>query len=138
MAGGGARPGAGRPKGSTIVDLARGSLTERLAARKLLPMDVMLEAMDVFYSEYKESYKKAEAATSYIKKREHRNEARSAIIRSCNVADKVAPYMHPRLTSTTVIGDDTKPPVRIERTQLGKLSADELTLLETLLSKAQE
>ena len=70
---GGARPGAGRPKGSGTRKTAELALL--VAGKGVTPLEVMLETM-------RSAWGKGDVSTA------------------CAIAKDVAPYMHPRLQST--------------------------------------
>lgn len=83
MAKGGAREGAGRPKGTFAP--AKKKLLDRIAASdKKLPLEIMLEAME-------EAYKAGGAIEAFP------------------IAEKVAPYLHPKMQAVEVSGKDGKP-----------------------------
>ena len=75
---GGYRPGSGRKKGST-TRLNR-STAEQLATGGVMPLTVMVETMRLLWA----ADKKLEA---------------------CAIAEKAAPYMHPRLSAVEHSGD---------------------------------
>lgn len=66
------KPGAGRPKGSKTV-LTRDT-AERLASEGVMPLQVMVETMRSLWGEGKK-------------------------LEACAIAEKAAPYMHPRLSA---------------------------------------
>lgn len=84
MAKGGKRPGAGRPKGSK--DKVLKAQREAIAASGLMPLDYMLA---ILRDETAESSRRDWAA------------------------DKAAPYLHPKLQSTTVKGDGPDGIIRV-------------------------
>ena len=83
MAKGGKREGAGRPKGTFAP--AKKKLLDRIAASdRKLPLEIMLEAME-------EAYKAGGAIEAFP------------------IAEKVAPYLHPKMQAVEVSGKDGKP-----------------------------
>lgn len=79
---GGARPGAGRKPGS--VNRKTREIADRAAAEGITPLEVMIEAMRNVYDN-----EGAIAAFPYAK--------------------DVAPYLHPRISSTELTGKDGTP-----------------------------
>jgi len=80
MAHGGARPGAGKPKGSTNKALREAR--EKAAAGGLLPLDYLLQVM----------------RNADVEEARHIDAAKAA-----------APYIHPRLATTVIEGNSDKP-----------------------------
>ena len=80
MANGGARPGAGRKRG--IPNKATIARQERIAETGITPLDYMLNVLRDPTVEYK---------------------------RRDEMAKAVAPYVHPRLATTEIKGDQDKP-----------------------------
>lgn len=78
---GGARPGAGRKKGS-CTKLSQ-AIRARAAATGVMPLEVMLTAM-------RQAWDEKDLATAVI------------------YAEKAAPYVHPKLASTSVSIDDKR------------------------------
>ena len=103
MAGGGARPGAGRPPGSTPVK------TQEVALRisqdgKLLPLEVLILSMRSLW-ERAHNVRDPETADELM-------------MRCVAVADKAAPYLHAKLATTTVKGDADNPLVVQQETTI--------------------
>ncbi len=87
-------------------------IARRVQSGKKLPLEVMLETMDV-----------------YVGQGNHA--AASA------VADRAAPYVHPKLRDLVITGGgENSNPVRIEAGKMRGLSDKELDTLEKLLNKA--
>lgn len=96
---GGARAGAGRPKGA----LARKNqeVIEKAKAGGLMPLDVLLGDMRYFYEE-SEMWIRMHKGASSDEREALKEEMKTAmnyrgIAREC--AQLAAPYLHPRLTS---------------------------------------
>lgn len=79
---GGARPGAGRKKGSATAKTRE--IADRAAAGGITPLEVMLEAM--------------------LSCR-----AQGEMLKAAMIAKDAAPYMHPRLAAVTHSGEDGGP-----------------------------
>lgn len=63
-------------------------MERRAKEKKPTPLEIMLEVMDEqFYT--------------------------GSRLTAVSIAEKCAPYFHPKLTATTISGDDNKPPVQI-------------------------
>lgn len=82
MGRGGARPGAGRKKGSTTKKTRE--IAEKAIASGMTPLDVMLEAM-------RDAYRAGGA------------------VAAAEFAKDAAPYIHPKLSSTALKNDDGNP-----------------------------
>ena len=80
---GGFRPGAGRKRGSATIRSRK--IANELAREGLTPLQVMIETM-------RELWRHAQAATSASERLEKQ-------LQACAVAEKCAPYLHPRLSS---------------------------------------
>lgn len=90
---GGARPGAGRKKGQTPATKARKDLALRVASEGVTPLEIMTQTMRHLWDE----------ATAG----DRLNLGKA--MQACAMAEKVAPYMHPKLASTTLSGPDGGP-----------------------------
>jgi hypothetical protein len=90
-------------------------IARRVQSGKKLPLEVMLDVMDLYT--------------------EQGNNAAAAAL-----ADRAAPYVHPKLKDLVITGGgDGAAPIRIETTKgMSKMSAKELDMLEKLLQKASE
>lgn len=88
-------------------------IRRRVQGGKKLPLEVMLDVMDM----YSEQNNYAAAAA---------------------MADRAAPYFHPRLRDVMISGsgDDGALPLQLSVTGMKRLSDKELATLEKLLSKA--
>jgi hypothetical protein len=87
-------------------------IAQRVQNKQKLPLEVMLDVMD-----------------EYVRQNNHA--AASA------VADRAAPYVHPRLKDLVITGGSSDNPVRLEVAKSFKgLSDKEMELLERLLTKA--
>jgi hypothetical protein len=83
MPSGGRRENAGRPKGA--IHQVKKKLMDRIAASsRKLPLEIMLEAME-------DAYKSGGAVEAFP------------------LAEKVAPYLHPKMQAVEVSGADGKP-----------------------------
>jgi len=102
---GGARLGAGRKRNLLAVQARYGQ------DGKPLPLDILMQTMN-------ERWEAAQAASDPEQRAKYQDEA-------CAVAEKIAPYMHPRLAATTLKGDDQNP----LNLDLGFLTADALKAL---------
>lgn len=99
---GGKREGAGRPKGTCAP--AKRKLLDRIAASpRKLPLEIMLDAME-------EAYKAGGAIEAFP------------------LAEKVAPYLHPKMQAVEVSGKDGKPidqRIEIVRTVIDPVAGSE-------------
>ena len=105
----------GRPKGSkSFRTLQREARVAAIKAHADLPdakgydridcLVVMEEAMRFFYEIADKARKKADA-----------DGFKSGIRDAITVAKDLAPYRHPRLTTTRIGGDESLPPIRLEQ-----------------------
>lgn len=156
---GGARPGAGRPKKgekrpskkvlvpttktvlharATIPQSTKQKLTERLidkvVSMKITPLEVMLTTMKLHYDSGQDALLAHELAEDREIKQSYLRTAKAEMNASSQVAEKVAPYLHPKLQAVTLKGDD-KHPLNITGSLKG-LSNEELAVMEELLKKA--
>jgi hypothetical protein len=145
---GGARRGAGRPKKSTSVvlvnakaalaPLAKARLTERLMDKvmgmNITPLEVMLNTMKLHYDSAQSALLAHEVADGVDQRRAFMREAKAEMNASSQVAEKVAPYLHPKLQAVTLKGDSDHP-LNLSGSLRG-LSDSELVIMEALLSKA--
>ncbi len=103
---GGQREGAGRKSGAATKKTR--DIADKLAAdAEITPLEVMVQTM-------RELWAQAQAARG-----EHRG---SRMVAAAQIAEKAAPYVHPRLSALKVDADIES---RIQR-QLGSLSDEEL------------
>ena len=103
---GGFRPGAGRKKGAAEVRTRR--IANELVREGLTPLEVMIETM-------RDLWLQAQSAATRAARLEKQ-------LAACAVAEKAAPYIHPRLASVAAS-------VR-QVTSVKDLSDAELTALE--------
>ena len=89
----GAKSKGGRPKG--LAHVATRDRNRLIANSKIKPLQVL---MDVMASRWEEAQAAKDPAT--------RKELELA---ACQVAEKVAPYLHPKLQATTLKGDAANP-----------------------------
>lgn len=88
---GGARKGAGRPKGSpSKATIAR---QERIASTGVVPLDVIIEDMRFHYSAYQEALARSE-----------NHVAAQELALARNAAKDAAPYVHPKLAAIEHMG----------------------------------
>lgn len=89
-------------------------IERRVRSGKKLPLEVMLDVMDLYV--------------------EQGNNAAAGAM-----ADRAAPYVHPKLKDLVITGGgDGAAPIRIETSKMKGLSDKELSMLEKLLSKAAD
>lgn len=129
----------GRPPVKSIISKQSTEMILDRMGRKDLPapMSVMLDTMDKFYAEALVFEEKSKSGSTAKVRQEAKQEMRTALARASNVAEKIAPYMHPRLSSTVLTGDKGKDPIQLDVKSLSKLSSAELAVLEGLLSKVK-
>lgn len=94
---GGKQPGAGRPKGS--LSSKTQELLARAASEGIMPMEVLLGDMRLYHKMGQEKIAEAKKAQTDGEREKALREAAAAksIAREC--AEKVSPYMHPKLSS---------------------------------------
>lgn len=156
---GGARPGAGRPKKgekrppkkvlvpttktvlhakATIPQSTKQKLTERLIDKvvnmKVTPLEVMLATMKLHYDSAQDALLAHDVADDKDLRQNFMRAAKAEMNASSQVAEKVAPYLHPKLQTTTLKGDSDHP-LNISGSLRG-LSNAELATMEELLKKA--
>lgn len=100
----------GRPRGSAMQKSR--VIANKLAEEEMTPLEVMVRTMKSLLAEAEaidpDSIKNAKEKADAIKER------RSLKLRACEVAKDAAPFIHARLQSVAVHGDDSQPPVRSE------------------------
>lgn len=96
---GGAREGAGRPKGSTSK-LSQ-AITAEVLARGITPIEVMLETMRRLWAAATSTDPEHIAAITAAGRSQH-----TLAIEACEIASKAAQYCHPKLNSVEVSGRD--------------------------------
>lgn len=156
---GGQRPGAGRPKKgekrppkkilvpvtktkihalATIPQSTKQRLTERLIDKvvkmEITPLEVMLNTMKLHYDSAQTALKAREEAEGNDMKEVLLRSAKAAMGESSAVAEKVAPYLHPKLQAVTLKGDE-KHPLNLAGSFRG-LSDTELATMQALMAKA--
>lgn len=94
---GGKYPGAGRPKGALAKK--NQEVIDRAKAGGIMPIDVLLNDMRLFYSMGEEALVRARISIEKEEKEKALRDAFSAksVAREC--AEKVSPYIHPKLSS---------------------------------------
>lgn len=157
MATGGARPGAGRPKKgeskpkkvlikrtktvlhakATISQSTKQALTERLidkvVSMKVTPLEVMLMTMKLHFDSGQDALLAHDLTEDKDMRLALMRAAKIEMNASSSVAEKVAPYLHPKL-QTTVLKGDSDHPLNISGSLRG-LSSSELSTMEDLLAK---
>ena len=156
---GGARSGAGRPKKgekkppkkvlvpvtqtklhvkATIDQSTKQRLTERLIDRvvkmEITPLEVLLLTMKLHYDSAQTALKAREMADGPDLQEAFLRSAKVSMGESSAVAEKVAPYLHPKLQAVTLKGDD-KHPLNLAGSFRG-LSDAELMTMQSLMVKA--
>ncbi|MGO4337854.1 hypothetical protein AB4037_23340 [Labrys sp. KB_33_2] len=117
---GGSRAGSGRPKGrlNTLTEAEK----RKALARGLSPLEVMTDLMNHSYRRWKaESRKKTPDEDALMAKQKATLEA----------AEKLAPYLHPKLAAVQHTGKGGGP---IQTVDLTKLSDAELAALEPVVA----
>ena len=103
-----------QPPGTKLQDIPSTS-----ALKGITPVELMLNAMREFNDEAEEAFELATQLPADSKRRaELQSYGRTMISMAVDVAKDAAPYVHPKLNSTTISGDPDAP--------LSILSADEL------------
>ncbi len=92
---GGARPGAGKPRGPNKSSRER---LERIAKTGPTPLDVLIHGM-------REHYKAAEDAA----KEDRKDDAAKSLKEAREFAKEAAPYLHPKLAAVQHTGKDDGP-----------------------------
>ena len=100
------------------VDDKLQDIPAKAALQGITPVELMLNAMREFNEEAEEAFEAASVVSDPRRKEELRSYGRTMIGMAVDVAKDAAPYVHPRLNSTTLSGDPDSP--------LQILSADEL------------
>ena len=95
---GGARPGAGRPRGSANAKTRE--IADKAAEQGTTPLEVMLQTMQAFLDVAKEQ------ATSPDPDKQ---EVLKLMVAASNVAKDAAPYIHPRLQAIEHTGKNGGP-----------------------------
>lgn len=104
MKNGGARAGAGRPKG--IPNRKTQEIIQKAAAEGVMPLDVLLDGMRYYYKLYKEI--PPDVFIDAIAVDGYRNAAKEYAIAA-------APYLHPKLASVEATLIDKTAEERLER-----------------------
>jgi hypothetical protein len=147
---GGAREGAGRPKkkspsavipnvkAAALAPFAKARLTERLMdkvmAMDITPLEVMLNTMKLHYDSGTTALKARDLTENPVMKAEMLTEAKKCMNESSAVAEKVAPYLHPKLQAVTLKGDSDNP-LNLAGSLRGLSDAD-LETMQALMIKA--
>lgn len=107
------RPGAVQSKVSTVTAQERRSLTEKLITKvhgiDLSPLEVMLDTMKMFYDDSKAALALHDIEKNREKKEMLKAMAKAEALNACSVAKDVAPYIHAKLQTTTIKGDEKNP-----------------------------
>ena len=134
MASGGPRKGAGRKPGtlnnvlkvSTVTPTTRRAITDVLMDRvkhiNVSPLEVMLIGMKTHYDDAKSAMKLWDSMPESDAKEHTRRIAKAELAESMQYAEKVAPYIHAKLQTTTIKGDKENP----LEIALGLTSTDDL------------
>lgn len=120
MASGGARPGSGRPKGihsaiarAVPTPTARKAITDALMDRVkdigVSPLEVMLVGMKLHYDEARNAMAQMDDVTATDALEDLKRLSKAELAASMTYAEKVAPYIHPKLQTTTLKGDKESP-----------------------------
>lgn len=128
-----------RAKGTNppVRTVTMAQLAIEAAQSGITPVELMLNAMREFNDEAEEAFKCASEVTDEKRRKELRSYGRTMISMAVDVAKDVAPYIHPRLTSIAVGGDEGGIPIKLDKTSVKKLSVKDLDDLEALLTKLQ-
>ena len=117
--GGGRQPGAGRPKGrrNTFTEAEK----KKALARGLSPLEVMTDLMNHSYKRWKAEARKRKPDKDVLMAKQKA---------TLEAAEKLAPYIHPKLAAVQHTGKGGGP---IQTVDLTKFSNDDLDRLETIL-----
>jgi hypothetical protein len=128
---GGARPGSGAKLGQkfpkvVLPPTSKREVTDVLMARvkdiNVSPLEVMLVGMKLHYDEAKTALALADSLKDGDTKDLQKRVAKIELAESMSYAEKVAPYIHAKLQTTTIKGDKDNP----LEVALGLSSLDEL------------
>lgn len=120
---GGARPGAGRPKGAknAVVSVPQSTrktlqdaMVERLKDLDVTPLEVMMTDMKLQYDETRRLLANVETLPEKSKAEQELKARAMAAVRTSSSAaaasaEKVAPYIHQKLQAVTLRGDKQNP-----------------------------
>lgn len=102
----------GRPRYSSSGNGRSRVIANKLAEEEMTPLEVMVRTMKSLLADADEidpeSFDDPKQKADAIKER------RRLKLQACDVAKDAAPFIHARLQSVAVHGDDTKPPVQTE------------------------
>jgi hypothetical protein len=96
-------------KRSVFKNRKAAEIAAEAAAAGITPVELMLNAMREYNDEAEEAFACAKEAETEKIREDLRSYGRSMIQMACEVAKDVAPYIHPRLNSTTLLGDPEAP-----------------------------
>jgi len=123
-----------------IATQARAVLTKKLIDRvtemEISPLEVMLHTMKLHYDQGQQALEMREGVEDADQRAHLMRLAQLEMGASSQVAEKVAPYLHPKLQTTTLKGDDKNPLNLVAN--LRNLSDSELTTMQLLMTKVND
>ena len=109
-------------------------LIKRVVKMKITPLEVMLVTMKVHYDQAQEALGFMEQNTDDDVRSRLFGKAKMELAEASHYAEKVAPYLHPKLQSV-VVNDKTTHVPALTNANLKSLDEQELTVMQVLLSK---
>ena len=89
-------------------------IIERLTEGGITPAEVMVETMRRLYKSYDNYMERAELCHNDDERNSYMKSASACMLEACEIAKNVAPYMHAKLQSVTVGGDEGAAPIQVE------------------------
>ena len=101
----------GRPKGTTLMPdaLKHRAAQKILCENKRTPLDVMCYAVERLMIESEKMVAEADHEPDPINKKNINQESIARLQQACAIARDAAPYLHSRMQTTTIKGDDAAP-----------------------------
>lgn len=125
------------PVKAQIAEQSRLELTQRLidkiVAINLTPLEIILTTMKLHYDQAQKALGSHLSADDPDVKEQHMQRAKREFALSSHFAEKVAPYLHPRLATTVIKGDDRNPISIVSN--LRSLSDEELMVAQKLVER---
>lgn len=105
-----------------------------LAQRDRMPLDVMMDTMDLFYSKGQELLYDAQLADNKEEREMLERQGMMKCVEACAIAEKAAPYIHSKLQMLAVNNSGASP-VQIQNISIKGMSHDDLEAMKQLILK---
>jgi hypothetical protein len=109
-------------------------LIKKVVQMKVTPVEVMMLAMKIHYDQAKEALGFMEVNTDEDVRARLFGKAKMELADASHYAEKVAPYLHPKLQTVTV-NEKTNHVPALTNANLKSLDESELTVMQVLMAK---